>query len=97
MTESPSNTVCHTVYTDPASGLIVTAWPNPKPGRGSWLVRFLRRNTQRKLLDQTTLWGPRGGWDRFSKWRPVNHRLIPPAALAAVEAWLQGQAKEAVK
>ena len=95
MTESPPYPV--TVFTVPVIGLFVTAWPNPQPGRGGWLVRFLRRNTQRKLLDQTAFWLPRGGWDRLSRWHPIRHHLIPPAALAAVEAWLQGQAAEVVK
>ena len=84
-----------TVYTDPTIGLTVTAWPNAAYGRG-WLVRFLRRNTQRKLLDQTALWGPCGGWDRW-RWHPLGCKRIPPAALAAVEAWLQGQAAEMMK
>ena len=96
MTEPPPNTVRHTVYTDSTIGLTVTAWQNPQPGRGSWLVRFFRRNTQRKLLDQTTLWGPRGGWNS-ARWRPALAHLIPPAALAAVEAWLAEQAAEVVK
>ena len=96
MTEPPPNTVRHTVYTDSTIGLTVTAWPNPQPGQGGWLVRFLRRNTQFKLLDQTAEWLPRGDWDRW-QWHPVGCGRVPPAALAAVEAWLQGQAKEAVK
>ena len=85
-----------TVYTDPTIGLTVTAWPAAAYGRG-WLVRFLRRNTQRKLLDQTAEWRGAGGWNRFGRWDPIRHHLIPPAALAAVEAWLQGQAAEVVK
>ena len=88
---STSNPV--TIYTDPAIGLTVTAWPNPQPGQGGWLVRFLRRNTQRKLLDQTAEWRGVLGWDRF-RWHPVGARPIPPAALAAVEAWLAEQAAE---
>ena len=86
-----------TLYTDSTIGLTVTAWPNPQPGQGGWLVRFLRRNTQRKLLDQAAFWLPRGGWDRLSRWDPIRHHLIPPAALAAVEAWLAEQAAEVVK
>ena len=94
MTEPHPNTVCHTVYTDRTIGLTVTAWPNPT---GGWLVRFLRRNTQRKLLDQAAFWLPRGDWDRYCRWHPLGCGRIPRAALAAVEAWLQGQAAEAVK
>ena len=97
MTESPPNTLCHTVYADSTIGLTVTAWPNPLSVQGGWLVRFLRRNTQRKLLDRTARWRPRGDWASWYRWHPVSHHLIPPAALAAVEAWLQGQAKEAVE
>ena len=93
MTESPPNTVCHTVFIVPAIGLTVTAWRSAG-NHSCWLVRFLRRNTQRKLLDQTAFWRPRGGWDRLSRWDPIRHHLIPPLALAAVEAWLQGQAAE---
>ena len=84
-----------TVYTDPTIGLTVTAWPTAAYGRG-WLVRFLRRNTQRKLLDQTAEWRGAGDWDRW-RWDPIRHHLIPPAALAAVEAWLAEQAKDVVK
>ena len=90
MTESPPVTV----YADPAIGLTVTAWPKPA---GCWLVRFLRRNTQHKLLDRTAEWRGTGSWNRFSRWDPIRHHLIPPAALAAVEAWLAEQAKEVVK
>ena len=91
MTESPPNTLCHTVYADPTIGLTVTAWPNPKPERGGWLVCFLRRNTQRKLLDQIAGWHLCGGWDP-ARWRPALARPVPPAVLAAVEAWLRDQA-----
>ena len=97
MTKPPPNTLCHTVYTDPAIGLTVTAWPDPLPGRGGWLVRFLRRNTQRKLLDQTAEWRGAGGWDRYHRWHPLGCGRIPLAALAAVEAWLAEQAAEVVK
>ena len=92
-----SSTYPLTVYINPAIGLTVTAWPNPQSGQSSWLVRFLRRNTQRKLLDQTAEWRGTGSWNSFSRWDPIRHHLIPPAALAAVEAWLQGQAGEVVK
>ena len=95
MTEPHPNTLCHTVYTDSTIGLAVTARPIAAYSRG-WLVRFLRRNTQRKLLDQSAEWRPGGGWDRW-RWYPVRHHLVPPAALAAVEAWLAEQAAEVVK
>ena len=86
MTESPPNTLCHTVYADRIAGLTVTAWPAPGIS-GGWSVRFLRRNDT-KLLDQTAYWHSRfGGWDkRF--FGPNRARTVPPAALEAVEAWL---------
>ena len=87
MTESPPNTLCHTVYADRAIGLVITAWPSPS---GGWLVRF-RRNAPSNLLNQVADWHPISGWDRHL-WPPGSARLIPPAALAAVEAWLHGRA-----
>ena len=85
MTESHPYPV--TVYTDRTIGLTVTAWRSAG-NHSCWLVRFLCRNTQRKLLDQTAFWRPRGVWDQLSRWHPIRHRLIPPAALAAVDAWM---------
>ena len=97
MTESPPNAPYPvTVYADPTIGLTVTAWRSAG-NHSCWLVRFLRRNTQRKLLNQTAEWLPQGNWDRLSGWDPIRHHLIPPAALAAVEAWLAEQAAEVVK
>ena len=79
------------IYTDPAIGLLVTAWP-ASAAAGGWLVRFYRRNTRRCLLNQTARWLPSGCWAVVGRWDPARHRLIPPAALAAVEAWLQCRA-----
>jgi len=55
---------------------------------GHILVRFLRRNSQ---LRQTAAWLPSGQWDT-SRWHPTGSRLVPPAALAIVEAWLKERA-----
>ena len=95
MTESPPYPV--TIYTDPTVWLTVTAWPDPKFKR-CWLVHFHRWSYKaaRDLLDQTAIWRPVLGWDCF-EWDPVGSRLIPPAALAAVEAWLAEQAAEVAK
>ena len=90
MTESPPNTLCHTVYADRIAGLIITAWPCPVRS-GSWLVRFRRRDSRRNLLNQVADWHPVSGWDRHL-WPPGRARLVPPAALAAVEAWLVDRA-----
>ena len=92
MTESPPNAPNPvTAYTDPAIGLVVTAWPHEMTS--CWSVRFLRRNTD---LNQISHWIPGSGWNR-SRLAPSALPLIPPAALAAVEAWLAEQAKEVVK
>ena len=87
---SPPNTLCHTVYADRAIGLVITAWPSPVLFSGGWLVRF-RRNAPSNLLNQVADWHPISGWDRHL-WPPGSARLIPPAALAAVEAWLVDRA-----
>ena len=96
MTTPPPNIV--TIYADRTIGLSVTAWPDPKINR-CWLVHFHRWSYKaaRSLLGQTAIWRPGGGWDRLSRWDPIRHHLIPPAALAAVEAWLAEQAAEVVK
>ena len=98
MTEPHPNTLCHTVYTDRTIGLTVTAWPPFKSNR-FWMVHFHRwhHKAARQLLDQTAPWGPLLGWGPKGHWRPGRAPLIPPAALAAVEAWLAEQAAEVVK
>jgi hypothetical protein len=63
--------------------LTVTAHPGP----GYWVVRFVRRKGMHKMLDQCAAWLPAGRWDD-TRWHPVGARLVPPAALATVEAWL---------
>jgi len=73
----------HTFYTDPAIGLTVTAHPGP----GYWVVNFVRRKRMHKMLDQCAAWLPAGRWDD-TRWHPVGARLVPPDALATVEAWL---------
>ena len=74
----------HTFYTDPTIGLTVTAHPGPA---GQWIVNFVRRKRMHKMLDHCAAWLPRGRWDD-TRWHPVGARLVPPAALAVVEAWL---------
>ena len=59
--------------------------------QAQWLVRFVCRSTSAKKLDQTAAWMPAlQAWDR-GRWHPINSRLIPPAVLADVEAWLRGR------
>ena len=84
MTEPPPGTLCHTLYHDRIIGLTVTARPGPE---GQWIVNFVRRKRMTKQLDQCAAWLPFGRWDD-TRWHPVGARLVPPAALAAVEAWL---------
>ena len=84
MTEPPPNTLCHTVYHDRIAGLTVTARPGPD---GQWIVNFMRR----KRIDHCATWLPSGRWDD-NRWHSVGARLVPPAALAAVEAWLAERA-----
>lgn len=88
MAEPPPNTLCHTVYADRTIGLIITAWPSPVLFSGGWLVCF-RRNAPR--LNQCAAWLTSGRWDD-NRWHPVGARLVPPAALTAVEAWLVARA-----
>lgn len=77
----------HPIHQDPTNGLEVTA----RPGRdGVWLVNFTRRAKTHKMLDQCAAWLPSGHWDD-SRWHPVGARLVPPAALAKVERWLQNR------
>ena len=88
MTEPPPNTLCHTVYADRIVGLTVTARPGPD---GQWILNFMRRKRMHKQLDKCAAYLPSGRWDD-SRWHPVGARLVPPAALAAVEAWLVARA-----
>jgi hypothetical protein len=44
-----------------------------------------------KMLDQCAAWMPTlEAWDR-TRWHPIGSRLVPPAVLADVEAWLRGR------
>ena len=90
MPEPPPNTLCHTVYADRMIGLVITAWPSPVLFSGGWLVRF-RRNAPSSRLNQVADWHPISGWDRHL-WPPGSARLVPPAALEAVEEWLAERA-----
>ena len=51
----------------------------------------MRRKRMHKSLDQCAAYLPSGRWDD-SRWHPVGARLVPPAALTAVEAWLVARA-----
>jgi len=102
MTEPPPNTLCHTVYADRTIGLTITAWPtsgsvaNPS----SWEVRFRKQDQYSMTLDETAKWYPSAGRWCNQCWNPSmprGARLVPPAALAAVEAWLVEQAAGVVK
>lgn len=79
------STLEQTIYADPSIGFTVTAWQHEVTR--CWSVRFLRRNTD---LNQISHWIPGRGWN-CSRLRPSALPLIPPAALADVEAWLAEQ------
>lgn len=92
----------HILYSGPAGNgrLVVVA----KPGRilagypvWPWLVQFTRHGQRGKQLDQCAVWLPAlNAWDRY-RWSPVGHRLVSPAILATVEAWLRSRPVEEVK
>jgi hypothetical protein len=86
---SPPNTV-HTVYADRTIGLTVTAAQVPAGALaltpGTWLVTFQCR-PHNIDFPKTAHWLPSGRWDD-NRWHPVGTRLVPPAALEAVEASL---------
>ena len=85
------------LYSGPAGTgrLTVTARPTAAgTPQAQWLVTFTRRGKHGKQLDQCAAWIPPNrpelqGWVR-SRWHPIGSRLIPPAVLATVEAWLRG-------
>ena len=96
MAESPLN--IHTVYTDPEIGLTVQTWSRSPC---SWYVLFEVSDQLSITLRQKAVWfmfhrlpewhkQPAGGWADFG-WNPLGSPLVPPAAVAAVEAWLVEQ------
>ena len=96
MTESPPNTLCHTIYADRMIGLTVTAWPtsgsvaNPS----SWDVHFRKQDQYLMTLNETAKWYSSAGRWCDHWWNPASARgarLVPPAALEAVMEWLQMQ------
>jgi hypothetical protein len=91
--------VVTTVYTDPAIGLTVQAWPR---NDYSWHLLFrvddqyslkLNERAVFYMFRRLTGWDmqPAGGWCTKWGWHPIGHRMVPPSALAAVEAWLAEQ------
>jgi len=84
-----------TLYAAPIGGsrLTITARPTAiGSNQAQWIVRFCRQSARTRMLDQCAAWLPGlDCWDQ-SRWHPVGSRLVPPAALATVEAWLRGPA-----
>ena len=86
------------VYTDPSIGLTVQAWPR---NSFSWCLLFRVQDQHSMSLNETAVFymfrrlteyhlQPLGGWSTRA-WHPIGHRMVPPSALAAVEAWLSEQ------
>ncbi len=93
-----ANLLVTTVYTDPSIGLTVQAWQRSPC---SWYLLFRVKDQYSLTLNETavfymfrrlTEWHeqPAGGWAHWA-WHPIGHRMVPPSALAAVEAWLSEQ------
>jgi hypothetical protein len=82
----------HTLYTGTAGTGCLAIHAKANPGRGGrWLVYFTRWGKNGKMLDQCAAWMPTlEAWDR-TRWHPIGSRLVPPAVLAEVEAWLRGR------
>jgi len=84
----------HTLYTGTAepSWMVITARPTAAgTPQAQWLVQFTRWGMNGKMLDQCAAWMPTlETWDR-GRWHPIGSRLIPPAVLADVVAWLRGR------
>lgn len=51
-------------------------------------VRFVKRNSKRKLLDQVAVWTSAGQWSA-ARWQP-DPPAVPAAILLAVEDTLNG-------
>jgi hypothetical protein len=86
----------HALYAGPAGTGRLAIHAKANPGRGGrWLVYFTRWGKNGKMLDQCAAWMPSlNAWDQH-RWHPIGSRLIPPAVLADVEAWLRGREVEA--
>jgi hypothetical protein len=84
----------HTLYDGPAGTgrLLITARLTAAgTPQAQWLVQFTRWGKNGKMLDQCAAWMPTlEAWDR-TRWHPIGSRLVPPAVLADVEAWLRGR------
>jgi hypothetical protein len=93
-----NNLVIATVYTDPAIGLTVQAWPR---NNFSWYLLFRVKDQYSLTLNETAVFymfrrlpeyhtQPPGGWASYA-WQPVGHHMVPLSALAAVQVWLTKQ------
>ena len=56
----------------------------------TWLVKFQCRS-HNSGFPKIAAWLPSGRWDE-TRWHLIGARLIPPAALQVVEAWLMARA-----
>ena len=93
-----NNLVIATVYTDPATGLTVQAWPR---NIFSWYLLFRIADQYSMTLNETAVFyffrrfpdwyiQPPGGWAKHA-WNPATDKRVSAQALAAVEAWLAEQ------
>jgi hypothetical protein len=93
-----NNLAIATVYTDPATGLTVQAWPR---NIFSWYLLFRIADQYLLTLNETAVFymfrrltechtQPPGGWASHA-WQPVGHHMVPLSALAAVQVWLTKQ------
>ena len=86
----------HTLYSSGPAGtgrLVITAKPAVHAYSSPvWLVSCQRWDIAGgKMLDRTAAWLPEiDYWDE-TRWFPGDPRLVPPAVLADVEAWLRGR------
>jgi hypothetical protein len=93
-----NNLAIATVYTDPATGLTVQAWPRNVISR---YLHFRIANQYSLTLNETAVFyffrrfpdwyiQPPGGWAKHT-WNPATDKRVSAQALAVVEAWLAEQ------